>query len=513
MYFDYFEDMESVGQQDDGSGLIELKSQNKNLFNGEWIDDTAIGIGEHYYYGEYYPSVGYKAAKDYIKVNPSGFYSHNKSRAWLVEYDKNFNVVRWNQNWYKYQLTPKTHYVKFYVSNENAKDFIFEERENATSYIENKESIIEISLSEPLRSLPNGVKDKIIKRNGQWVVERNIKEATFDGSLDENWKFHSSTTGYSRFINDLDDIFAEYYTVGNNLLSPEYKTLTDESSSCYEPSIFKRADNNRGAFYLNVPDDDNYIKDNFREWLSQNPFTIIYQLVKPIYEPLNIDSSINLYLDITHISNDSNIPANMVITVDRTINRAIEALELVKANPTTGNLSNARYWVNLLNESIKKDELQGEINSITNLDDMVLERKSATANLDVYVMCENMLSMSLNTNSITFDNYSGVEDIEKANAIEISINSSLPYDLNAYLQTEIKGSENSNIMDMDILKIKDSSKDSYQSFSNTTDKVTLNEDCSSGNYISHNIDLKLESSNAYSVDVYKTTIKFEAVQK
>lgn len=103
--------------------------------------------------------------------------------------------------------------------------------------------------------------------------------------------------------------------------------------------------------------------------------------------------------------------------------------------------------------------------------------------------------------------------MEKPNALEISINSSLPYDLNAYLQTEIKGSENSNTMDMDILKIKDNSKDNYQSFANTTDKVILDEDCASGNYISHNIDLKLESSNAYSVDVYKTTIKFEAVQK
>ena len=41
----------------------------------------------------------------------------------------------------------------------------------------------------------------------------------------------------------------------------------------------------------------------------------------------------------------------------------------------------------------------------------------------------------------------------------------------------------------------------------------LNEDCESGNYKNHNIDLKLESDNAHAVNIYKTTIKFEVVQK
>ena len=49
-------------------------------------------------------------------------------------------------------------------------------------------------------------------------------------------------------------------------------------------------------------------------------------------------------------------------TINRTINRAIEAIELAKINPTVENLSKARMWTNLVKESLKKDELQKEIN-------------------------------------------------------------------------------------------------------------------------------------------------------
>ena len=46
----------------------------------------------------------------------------------------------------------------------------------------NKKKIL---LSEPLRGLPSGVKDRIIKRNGQWVIERNTEIATLNGT--EGW--------------------------------------------------------------------------------------------------------------------------------------------------------------------------------------------------------------------------------------------------------------------------------------------------------------------------------------
>ena len=144
---------------------------------------------------------------------------------------------------------------------------------------------------------------------------------------------------------------------------------------------------------------------------------------------------------------------------------------------------------------------------------MTLEGKKASVNLDVYIKSENMLSMSLNTSSITFDNYSGVEDMELEDAIGITINSSLPYDLNAYLESDIQNTDKSSKIDTGVFKIKDSSKTDYNSFEGTNVKLILNKDCEAGNYKNHNIDLKLEGDDAHEVDVYKTTVKFEVVQK
>ena len=47
--------------------------------------------------------------------------------------------------------------------------------------------------------------------------------------------------------------------------------------------------------------------------------------------------------------------------------------------------------------------------------------KTASSNLDIYIKTENMLLVSLSTNSITFEDYSGVEDLELIDALEMKI--------------------------------------------------------------------------------------------
>ena len=121
--------------------------------------------------------------------------------------------------------------------------------------------------------------------------------------------------------------------------------------------------------------------------------------------------------------------------------------------------------------------------------------------------------MSLDTSSITFEDFSGVEDVVKTNAVNISINSSLPYQINAYLPTEIQNSDKTNTMDKRILNIKENSETNYQTFANTTDKIILKDNCPAGNDLIHGVDIELKGRIAHEKDVYKTTIKFEAEQK
>ena len=408
------------------------------------------------------------------------------------------------------------------IQNNLSVRYQIEEGASLTEYQKNLNNSIEILIKEPLRGLPNGVKDKIIKRNGQWVVERNCGELILDGS--ETWKQYNSGYNENEIIrlyterpaNALRPIDNNYrkYIICDKLYTPN-DTMDAEGMSLNQFPLSTYISHGTGTLSVALPKEvlSSFDEVGFKSWLSLNKPTIIYQLAKPTYEPLNIDSTLDLYLETAHISNNSVIPANMKVIIDRVANRAAEAIELAKANPTIENISQARMWTNLMKESLLKDEFQNDINEISEIADLEIEKKTATANLDLYVKSNNSLTMSLSTNSVTFENYSGVEDLEMLDAVSITINSSLPYSLNAYMLVQMSNADSSNIMDANVLNIRDNTESNYSQFVNTTDKVLLKDDCMAGNNNMHDIDLKLSGTNLHKADVYKTTIKFEAEQK
>lgn len=188
-----------------------------------------------------------------------------------------------------------------------------------------------------------------------------------------------------------------------------------------------------------------------------------------------------------------------------------EIVSNTESSSSIPDLKTTRELINNMPEGVFKEHFQERLNSISIADS--LELKTATANLDICIKSENMLSLSLDTNSVTFEDFSGVEDMEKLNAVSLTVNSSLPYKINAYLTSEIQNSDKSKTMDKDILNIKESSEVDYQTFNNTIDAIVIKDNNLSGNNINHSIDLMLKGGIAHEKDVYKTTIKFEAIQK
>ena len=185
--------------------------------------------------------------------------------------------------------------------------------------------------------------------------------------------------------------------------------------------------------------------------------------------------------------------------VDSTINN-VEKLEEVRS------LVN-----NIQNEELRR-YLNEKLDS-SNIGFGELERKTYSSNLDIYIKCENALILGLDTNSVAFEDFSGVEDVVKENAVNIHIKSSLPYQLNAYLPIEIQNSDKTNTMNKQILNIKENSERDYKEFTNINEKVVLKDNCPSGNDLVHRVDLKLVGGIAHEKDIYKTTIKFEIEQK
>lgn len=159
--------------------------------------------------------------------------------------------------------------------------------------------------------------------------------------------------------------------------------------------------------------------------------------------------------DFMVIDNNGNATKLRVsITMDDfNISEATRLVEIAEQSKDILDIANARYAVNVLLESSSKDALQDRINDIFS-DDIILEKKTSTANLDVYVKCENMLSLTIDTNNVVFDDFSGMTDMEKLKAVNLSVNSSLPYEIGAYLVTEIKNSDGSSEIDKSLLNIK-----------------------------------------------------------
>ena len=246
------------------------------------------------------------------------------------------------------------------------------------------------------------------------------------------------------------------------------------------------------------------------------PGRIYYQLETPILIDTNVLSKIKVvtYEDETHIFAQEGTEAvpTLSVTIDRLPQMAKESIRETEVNSTSLNIARSRMYVNMLPESLYKDKLQEQLNLLFS-SDIIFEKKDITNNLDIYIKSENMLSLGLDTNTVTFSDFSGVEEVEKENVINLAIGSSLPYKINAYLENEIQNSDKSKTMDKSMLNIKENGEAAYKEFNNIKTKLVLKDSCVKGNGINHGIDIRLKGNKAFESDVYKTVIRLEVEQK
>ena len=309
-----FEGMKSVAECEDNK--IEIVGQSKNLFNTNnlYKDNTYIESGVEC-------NATHMMTYEFdILPNTNYYYSNNENKAIYINLYNDDEFVRGFAG------------LSFNSSNCNKvrlsvfKDVIchqLEEGSQATSYVPYATNTHSIQLSEPLRALPNGVKDKIVKIDGKWYIQRNTGQILLNGDNNEKWVFESDWTSnsgeLSRFLISIPnqknilwhDLMRESkdYSINNrfNALENIAKTFA------LEVEHFTGWD--FGKFVLNIKTSRLSIKNELglKQWLSENPVELAYELETPIYEELPIDPTVNTYTDTTHISNNSTIPCNMTI--------------------------------------------------------------------------------------------------------------------------------------------------------------------------------------------------------
>ena len=327
---EYFEGMKSVGECEDNK--IEIVSTNENLF------DKTLPFNEVFGDPNYDKSVKYDFENDLLvtqgkhgdansrsqrhKLKPNttySFYAESVGTTHRVAVKDNGIMLRESSSnttdIVKCTFTTVTGDIRItYIRADEKPTGLYGLRnisivEGSTpKKVDKLANKKEITLSEPLRALPNGVKDKIVKINGKWYVQRNCGEVTLNGS--ENWNVGGKSNSSFHILYYIKDKGRpnNMGATGNSCMYEKYKTVNWTST---DEGMFDEGWYNASNI-MYFPSNGVTSLTEAKNRLRNNPTKVVYPLATPTYEEIT-DPIINTYNDITHISNNSTIPCNMQI--------------------------------------------------------------------------------------------------------------------------------------------------------------------------------------------------------
>ena len=146
-----------------------------------------------------------------------------------------------------------------------------------------KENNITFYINEPLRGIDD-VKDRVFIKDDKIVVERNCSSYTFDGSDDEGWFLTSNpSANTTRFrINVVPTCYGSLSGYCDKFNTLNNTSAIDKESISLGDSFTVRIFNNK----LQTQD-----IAGFKQWLSENPTTVVYQLAEPTYEEVEYNDT------------------------------------------------------------------------------------------------------------------------------------------------------------------------------------------------------------------------------
>ena len=147
------------------------------------------------------------------------------------------------------------------------------------------------------------VKDKVVKVDGKWYVERYVHEYSLTGS--EVWSNETKDSWFSAILYFTNNTSLPTPKANGGIICNQFVTSTSNTQ--------RRIGVGSSSIKIIFPTSECSSTSAFKTWLQSNPTKIIYQLAQPILEPLSVDSELTLYNTSTTITNNSTIPCNMTI--------------------------------------------------------------------------------------------------------------------------------------------------------------------------------------------------------
>ncbi len=338
----------SVGESGEN---LELVSCGKNLFKGDISQGTLlIETGEERVTPQRCRT-GYCPIKGNTKYYPS--LANNLpdyTLVWQVFYDADFkhlgNIadVGYIIGTTKPFITPpNARYVRsiFSKTTEMAQldldliksNYQLEEGTTSTTYEPYQEHRQPIVLTEPLRGLPDGVRDTVDFERG--IVVRNVGKIVLNGS-ENNWSLSTTQNNDSSLLFSTSILnIKNNALVVNEMISDKFNLY-----NCYNGLVFTNDGfcvHNDKVFMIRINKSKLTTPDlaGFKAWLQSNPTTVYYPLSVPVEEPITNLTQLRTYDKVTNVfTNGSLINPTIITKIPTNVNSVIKTLQAVNARLT-----------------------------------------------------------------------------------------------------------------------------------------------------------------------------------
>lgn len=281
-----------------GKYAVDIKTIGKNKLNKN-IVAKGYRLGSD---GNPFAESGYWLS-EYIKVKSSSSYVYSRkgvggSQAYaFYDKDKNFISRSFMANSTKIDIstTDTTKYIRITDLNDSLDVAQLEEGSNATEYQPYQERISVIVLDAPLRSLPNGVKDKAYIRNNKLYVDRKVGSVVLDGSeswvKQESWSTLGNNTNAFYHLKPTNMLGA----VDDTILSSHFKFVSNVQ--LYDKCGIYASQN----LIIRVPKTISTVTE-LKTWLSTHNTQVDYELATPVTEEIGEIKMLSTFKGINHIS-------------------------------------------------------------------------------------------------------------------------------------------------------------------------------------------------------------------
>lgn len=334
---DYPSEIESVGtyfsfDEETGKYGIEVKNIGKNLFSGNFSQfNNQGGSGSIYGYFKL-PTEDETYTLTMIAKN-----DFTPTTTTYLGFTTNGGDSSGNFKWlvfgYQGKITKGTkltttnllksgvllNYVSIYLNNSTTlKTFVdnfyiqLEKGTQATTYEPYQSSSSLLILDQPLRNLPNGVKDIAYIKNNILYVERKVGTVVLDGSDDEKWTLNGRNQGYGIVINDVGG------NSDSSIISGCYcdclsETMQNNIYSGRKDNVFATIGGTVHKIYVRYNSSITSIA-LLKEQLNSQPIIVQYELAEPYTEEVGEVETLSTFKGMNNVSLDTNVQTNMTIT-------------------------------------------------------------------------------------------------------------------------------------------------------------------------------------------------------